>query len=81
MEEVMLGVALLVLLVQSALLALLVRQVPKVLKDLKESKAQWDLLVHKDPRVSKVLQDPPEHPVPLVPKANRGLYPPSTWTP
>lgn len=56
METVMLGMAILVLLVQLALLVLLGRQVPRVLKDLKESKAQWDLLVHKDRRVKEVLR-------------------------
>lgn len=57
METVMLALAILVLLVQSALLVLLVRQVPRVLKDLRESKAQWDLLVHKDRRVKEVLKE------------------------
>ncbi len=56
METVMLGLAILVLLVQLALVVLLGMQVPRVLRDLKESKAQWDLLVHKDRRVKEVLQ-------------------------
>lgn len=57
METAMMVMAILVLLVQLALLVLLGRKVPQVLKDLKESKAQWDLLVHKDRRVKEVLQE------------------------
>lgn len=57
METVMLVMAILVLLVQLVLLVLLGRKVPQALKDLKESKAQWDLLVHKDRRVKEVLQE------------------------
>ena len=57
METVMLGMAILVLLVQLVLVVLLGMQVPRVLRDLRESKAQWDLLVHKDRRVKEVLQE------------------------
>ena len=57
METVMLGMAILVLLVQLVLVVLLGMQVPRVLRDLRESKAQWDLLVHKDRRVKEVLLD------------------------
>ena len=57
METVMLVMAILVLLVQLALLVLLGRKVPQALRELKESKAQWDLLVHKDRRVKEVLLD------------------------
>lgn len=56
MEMVMLSLALLVLLVQLVLLVLLGKMVPTVLKELRESKAQWDLLVHKDRRVKEVLK-------------------------
>jgi hypothetical protein len=74
METVMLGMAILVLLVQLVLVVLLGMQVPRVLRDLRESKAQWDLLVHKDRRVKEVLLDR---------KARRDLqvkYPPSGST-
>lgn len=57
METVMLSLALLVLLVQLVLLALLGSKVPQVLRELRESKAQWDLLVHKDRRVKEVLRE------------------------
>jgi hypothetical protein len=56
-ETMMLGLALLVLLVQLVLLVKLVQLVPQALRDLRESKAQWDLLVHKDRRVKEVLQE------------------------